>query len=93
MLPTFPERALVEAQFGYPFDALKAGDTVLYWDYTAAQPRYLHHRLITSRAGAWIAQGDNPVTNPTTDAPWVTRDNYIARTTGRHTQLLTPPAP
>lgn len=24
------------------------------------------------------------------DRPWLTRDNYVARTTGRWTQLLTP---
>lgn len=88
MLPTFPERSLIEVEFGVPFDELKAGDTVIFWDYTRGAKALTHHRLVAKQAGAWIAQGDNPETNPVADRPWVTADNFIARGTGRHTQLL-----
>ena len=91
MLPTFPERALVEIQIGVPFEALRAGDSVVFWDYTRATPQLIHHRLVQEQGGNWIAQGDNPETNPTADRPWVTRDNYIGRTTGRHVQILAAP--
>lgn len=88
MLPTFPEFALVEVEFGVKFESLKAGDTVVFWDYTRGTPTFIHHRLIQQQGGNWIAQGDNAATNPTADRPWVTRENFIGRTTGRHTQLL-----
>lgn len=91
MLPTFPESALVEAEFGVPFDALKAGDTVIFWDYTRPEPFLIHHRLSVKMGAGWIAQGDNPVTNAIADRPWVTPDNYIARTTGKHVQFLIAP--
>jgi signal peptidase I len=89
MSPTFPPDRLVEMEVGFPYEQLKAGDTVIYWDYTAGN-RLIHHRLVKEQFGAWMAKGDNPVTNPRADAPWVTKDNYIARTTGRHAQILTP---
>jgi hypothetical protein len=89
MLPTFPAKTLIEFQM-IPFDQLKAGDTVIFWDYTNSTPRFIHHRLVEKQLGNWIARGDNPVTNQTADRPWVTKDNYIARTTGRFTQILTP---
>lgn len=92
MLPTFPETALIEAEFGVPFDALKAGDTVIFWDYTRPEPFLIHHRLSVKMGAGWIAQGDNPVTNATADSPWVTPSNYIARTTGKHVQFLIAPA-
>lgn len=90
MLPTFPEKSLIEVEFGVPFEALKAGDTVVFWDYTKKEPALTHHRLVAKQAGNWIAKGDNPETNPVADRPWVTSDNFIARGTGRHTQLLFP---
>lgn len=90
MLPTFPESCLVECEFGIPFDALKENDTVIFWDYKSTAPRLLHHRLIQKQGGNWIAKGDNRQTNPTADWPWVTPDNYLARTTGRFTYFLTP---
>lgn len=91
MLPTFPEAAIVEAEFGVPFEALEAGDTVIFWDYTRPEPFLIHHRLSVKMGAGWIAQGDNPVTNATADYPWVTPDNYIARTTGKHVQFLVAP--
>lgn len=93
MLPAFPEFALVEVEFGVPYESLKEGDTVIFWDYTRATPLLIHHRLVAKQANAWIAQGDNAATNATADRPWVTPDNYIARTTGKHTQLLSAPKP
>jgi signal peptidase I len=89
MSPTFPAERFVEVQVGFPYEQLKAGDTVIYWDYTAGN-RLIHHRLVEEQFGAWMAKGDNPVTNQRVDAPWVTKDNYIARTTGRYAQILTP---
>lgn len=91
MLPTFPERALVEVEIGVPYDQLKAGDTVIFWDYLRGTGKFTHHRLVARQLGNWISRGDNPATNPTADRPWVTPDNYVARTTGRHTQLLSAP--
>lgn len=90
MLPTFPESALVEIEFT-PYDQLKVGDTVVFWDYTEKTgATFIHHRLIENQWGAWISRGDNKETNKRADLPWVTKDNYIARTTGRHAQILTP---
>lgn len=90
MLPTFPVKALVEFET-VPYASLKEGDTVLFWDYTGTSgATFIHHRLVGQQAGAFIARGDNMATNTREDAPWVTKDNYIGRTTGRHTQILTP---
>ena len=91
MLPTYPERALAEAEFGVPYDELKVGDVVIFWDYTKPQPAFTLHTLVQKQAGNWIAKGNNPETNPVADRPWVTRDNYAARATGRHTQILVAP--
>lgn len=94
MLPTFPVTALVEAEFGVDYDTLQERQTVIFWDYTSGAPRFTHHRIVAKQGDNWIVQGDNPATNPIADRPWVTRDNFIARTTGRHTQILyAPPAP
>ena len=89
MLPTFPAKALVEIQTT-PYNDLEEQQTVIFWDYLSPVPRLIHHRLIRKVGKNWIAQGDNPVTNPKADLPWVTEDNYIARTTGRHAQFLMP---
>ena len=93
MLPTFPESSLVEFEVT-PFDQLKKGDTVLFWDYTERTGAvFIHHRLVESQGGNWIARGDNPETNTRADLPWVTKDNYIGRTTGKHTPFLMAPTP
>lgn len=92
MLPTFPQSAYIEVIIGIPYSQLKPGTSVLFWDYTQDKPVIIHHRLIQKQGGNWIAQGDNPKTNPKADRPWVTQDNYIGVTTGRHTQLLQTPA-
>lgn len=93
MLPTYPESSLVEVEVGVPFTQLAPGDTVVLWDYTRpGESRFILHRLVARQGGNWIAQGDNPVTNPRADRPWVTPDNYVARATGRHTQLLVAPS-
>lgn len=85
MLPSFPESALVEVEFGVPFEALKEGDSVVFWDYKRGEQALTHHRLVQKQGSAWIARGDN---NAVVDRSWVTRDNYLGRTTGRHTQML-----
>jgi hypothetical protein len=85
MLPSFPEHALVEVEFGVPFDALREGDSVVFWDYKRGAQALTHHRLKQKQGSAWIARGDN---NTVVDESWVTRDNYLGRTTGRHTQML-----
>ncbi len=90
MLPTFPESALIEIEVGVPFSALKVGDTVVFWDYKRGDDALTHHRLVAQQGGNWIAQGDNPETNRVADKSWVTPDNFIARSTGRHAQILTP---
>lgn len=92
MLPNFPESGFVEMEIGVPFDALKAGDTAIFWDYTRGQG-LTHHRCREKQAGSWIMQGDNPGTNPVADRPWMTRDNYYGRTTGRAAQWLIPGNP
>jgi hypothetical protein len=90
MLPTFPAKALVEMEL-VPYSDLKAGESVVFWDYTGKTgATFVHHRLVGKHGNNWIARGDNPLTNPTADLPWVTEDNYIARTTGRHAQFLMP---
>lgn len=93
MEPNFPNGALVEAEFGVRYEDLKVGDTVLLWDYTRTEPSFIHHRIVAEQGGQFIARGDNFATNPAADRPWVTRDNFIARTTGRHTQMLFAPKP
>jgi signal peptidase I len=93
MLPTFPDGTLVEVEFGIPYDQLKPGDTVIFWDYKRGALLFTHHRLKGKQGPWWIAQGDNPKTNPTADAPFVTAENYYARGTGRHTQILFAPGP
>lgn len=92
MAPNFPERGWVEVEI-VDFDQLKVGDTVLFWDYTAANGKLIniHHRLVARQGESFIARGDNELTNPRADAPWVTRDNYRARTTGRWAYSLSTP--
>ena len=89
MLPSFPNGTLVEMQVGFPYDDLKAGDSVIYY----TNGLFVHHRLIVKQAGSWIVKGDNPNTNPVVDKEWVTRENYVGRTTGRFTSALFAPAP
>ena len=89
MLPTYPEYSMVEVEFGVPFDELKEGtDVVIYWAYKNPNAPMVFHRLTKKVGDAFIAQGDNPETNPQADISWVTRDNYIARATGRHSQFV-----
>lgn len=90
MLPTFPEAAFVEIEIGSRFEDLKVGDTVIFWDYTRGAGM-THHRLVAKQGDAFIAQGDNKQTNVVVDKPWVTRDNFVARGTGRWAILLMPP--
>lgn len=92
MGPTFPESALLEFEV-VAYEALKLNDTVIFWDYTrgGSAPSLIHHRLVAKQGGNWIAQGDNAATNKAADRPWVTKDNYLARTTGRHAQILFAP--
>ena len=90
MLPTFPEAAFVEIEIGSRFEDLKVGDTVIFWDYTRGAGM-THHRLVAKQGDAFIAQGDNKETNAVVDKPWVTRDNFVARGTGRWAILLVPP--
>lgn len=88
MLPVYPERGLAEVELGVPFSALKAGDIVVFWDYTRAADRFTLHKLVAKQGGNWIAQGVNPETNPVADRPWVTPENYVCRATGRHAQIV-----
>lgn len=92
MAPNFPERGWVEIEL-VDFDQLAVGDTVLFWDYTATDGKLvnLHHRLVAKQGDAFVARGDNELTNPRADAPWVTRTNYRARTTGRWAYTLATP--
>lgn len=85
MLPSFPKHALAEVEIGVPFEDLREGDSVVFWDYKRGAQALTHHRLRQKQGSAWIARGDN---NTEADDSWVTRDNFIGRTTGRHTQLL-----
>ena len=79
MLPTFPEHAYVQVEIGTTFDELRAGDTVIFWDYRRGDNAFAHHRLVQKQGDAWIARGDN---NSAADQSWVTRDNFYVRTTG-----------
>ena len=88
MLPSFPEHAFVECA-STPYDQLKVGDSVIAWDYTHKTGAiFYHHRIIQKQGDSFITRGDNELTNPKADAPWMTRDNYICRTTGLHSQML-----
>lgn len=92
MLPTFPEAAYVEVEIGSRFDDLKVGDNVIFWDYTqGANGVMVHHQLVQKQGDAWIAQGLNKETNAVADRPWVTRDNFVARGTGRWAVILVVP--
>ena len=84
MLPAFPEQALIEVLIGFPFDELKAGDTVVFWDYRRGYA-LTHHRLVHKQGRAWMAKGDN---NPNVDDSWVTKDNFIAKSTGKHSAII-----
>lgn len=88
MLPKFPESAFIQVEVGVPFDQLKAGDTVVFWDYKRGEVAMTHHRLIQKQGGNWIAQGDN---NDFADQSWITPDNYLARSTGVWVKSLTTP--
>lgn len=85
MLPNYPESALIEIEIGYDFEYLKEGDAVVFWDYKRGDNALTHHRLVKKQGSHWIAKGDN---NERHDESWVTKDNYIARGTGKHTQIL-----
>lgn len=87
MLPAFPEQALIEVEFGFPFEELKAGDTVVFWDYRRGYA-LTHHRLVHKEGRAWMAKGDN---NENVDDSWVTQDNFIAKSTGRHSLVVVYP--
>ncbi len=80
MLPKYPEKSYIEVEFGVPFDHLKSGDAVIFWDYKRSETALTHHRLVQKQGDGWIAQGDN---NLVADQSWVTRDNYLGRGTGR----------
>lgn len=88
MLPNFPEYSYVQFEFGVPFEMLKAGDTVIFWDYKRSETALTHHRLVQKQGDAWIAKGDN---NEFPDKSWVTKDNYIARGTGVWLKTLESP--
>lgn len=83
MLPTFPEHSMVEMEFFYPYEKLQVGDTVIYWDYIRGQKAFTHHRIIEKQGPYFIVRGDNPVTNPVEDRTFLSRDNFVARGTGR----------
>lgn len=79
---------MVEVRVGVPFDALKEGDSVLFWDYRRGDNALTHHRLIQKQGDAWIVKGDN---NEIVDGSWVTKDNYLAQSTGKWAYMVTPP--
>ena len=91
MLPSFPDGVFVQIELGSKFEDLKEGDTVIYWDYTR-ENSFVHHRIVSKQAGAWIAKGDNPDTNKDVDVAWVTKDNFVARGTGQWSYFLLGPA-
>lgn len=88
MLPTFPQERVYALAETTPYDQLKVGDTVLFWDYKRGPNSFTHHRLVAKQGGNWISKGDNKETNTRVDDSWVTRDNYIMRTTGFYTKEL-----
>lgn len=89
MLPKYPDGALVEVEIGVPFEKLKVGDDAIFWDYTNTTGAvFIIHELTEKHGNAFVAQGRNPETNPRADRPWVTKDNYYARATGRHAQFV-----
>jgi phage repressor protein C with HTH and peptisase S24 domain len=89
MLPKYPDGMMLEIELGVPYKDLKEGDDVVFWDYTGKSgATFIFHKLVQKQAGSWIVQGRNPKTNPVADIPWVTKDNFIGRATGRHTQMV-----
>lgn len=94
MLPKYPEAHLLEVDVTYPFDSLKVGDEVVFWDYRRdGGVGYTYHPIIGRQGKYFITQGLNPKTNPRPDASWLTPDNYIGRATGRSTLVLFAPKP
>lgn len=87
MLPTYPDKAMVEFEFGVPFADLKQGDAVIFWDYKRGATAITHHRLVAKQGGNWIARGD---ANDSADQSWVTPDNYLARGTGQWAYVISP---
>lgn len=81
MLPTLPAWHLAPIDIAASYDRLAVGDIVLFWDYR--RQGFTLHRLVAKQGPWWIAQGDNPKTNPVVDPPFVTRANFIGRFVGQ----------
>lgn len=92
MIPTFPNSFLAEVDITYPYENLKEGDLVLFWDYLrTGSPFFTFHRIVGARNGYFLTQGDNRATNPTFDSTVLTHVNYLGKGTGRHTMVLVAP--
>lgn len=76
MLPAIPFDSTLPVK-AVPFDQLKAGDVVIYWNVWAGC--YVHHRILKrSRVShGWVAKGDN---NSRADRGLVTARNYCGVT-------------
>jgi signal peptidase I len=81
MLPALPAWHLAPIDIAARYDRLAVGDVVLFWDYR--RQGFTLHRLVARQGPWWIAQGDNPETNPVVDPPFVTRANFIGRFVGQ----------
>jgi hypothetical protein len=89
MLPKYPESHLLEVDVAFSYDNLKVGDEVVFWDYKRPVGiQYTFHAIVGKQGAYFIVKGLNPATNPIADAPWLTRDNFIGKATGRSTYLL-----
>jgi hypothetical protein len=94
MLPKYPEAHLIEVNITFPFDQLRVGDVVVFWDYRRdGGASYTYHPIIGKQGKYFITQGLNPETNPRPDDSWLTPDNYIGRATGKSTLVLFAPNP
>lgn len=67
--------------FAFRYDDIAEGDIVMFWDYK--RKGYTLHEVVARQGSLWITQGSNPDTNHVADAPFLMRDNYIAKYVGQ----------
>lgn len=92
MMPTFPDSFLAEVDITFPYEGLKVGDLVLFWNYKrTGAPFYTFHRIVEAKNGYFVVRGDNPETNPVPDEALLGKHNFIGKGTGRHCRFLVAP--
>ncbi len=92
MRPTFPESFWAQVDFTFPYENLKVGDLVVFWDYAGTGGyKFTFHRIVEQKDGYFVTRGDNKDTNPVPDASRLTVVNYLGKGTGKYTLVLLMP--